>query len=150
MTKLPTMEQYLRMDKTSKRITRQMYKDAGEHPPHAGLGRPHKLKNQHYPPDHVQHDARPYRYHFQDEGLREQHLAYNRMKAQAKFRREAWELTLEDFFELWREHWEDRGRGMHNAVLARIDTTKPWHKLNAEITPRWQHIDRVAALRRGR
>jgi hypothetical protein len=76
-------------------------------------------------------------------------MAYNKMKSQAKFRKEAWELTLEDFFELWRDHWLDRGRGSDNVVLARIDPAQAWHKHNAEITPRWQHINKVAALRQG-
>ena len=149
MTKLPTMEQYLRSDRTTRGIIRQMYKQAGQHPPHAGLGREHALKNQHYPPDHAQHEPRPYRYHFQDDTLREQHMAYNKMKSQAKFRKEEWALTLEDFFALWREHWYNRGRGTYNVILARKDPEQPWSKHNAEITPRSEHIARVAALRQG-
>jgi hypothetical protein len=149
MTNLPTIEQYLRSDRITRGIIRKLYKDAGIHPPHAGFGRAHALKNKHYPPDHAQHEPRPYRYHFRDDTLREQHFAYNKMKSQAVFRKEEWELTLEDFFALWHDHWRDRGRSIHNVVLARIDADRPWHKDNAEIIPRWEHIQRVAALRRG-
>jgi len=150
MTNLPTMEQYLRSDKYQRGEIRQMYKQAGIHPPHAGFGRANTLKDQHYPPDHQTHQPRPYRYHFKDDTLRSQHHAYNKMKAQAAFRKEAWALTLDDFFELWQEHWYNRGRSCHNVILARIDPTQPWHKDNAEIISRIEHIERVSALRRGR
>jgi hypothetical protein len=72
------------------------------------------------------------------------------MKSQARFRKEAWALTIDDFFELWQEHWYNRGRGLYNVILARIDSDRPWHKDNAEIIPRSEHIQRVAALRQGR
>lgn len=149
MAQLPTLEEYLQADKYGRGRIRRQYRAEGLHPPHAGFGRTNALKDKHYPPEHAQHQPRPYRYHFKDDRLREQHWAYNKMKAQAAFRREAWALNLEDFFDVWHSQWCNRGRGINNVVLARIDPERPWHKLNVEIITRQDHIARVAALRKG-
>lgn len=146
---LPTLEEYLAGNNHEKYRIRKLYKAAGVPPPHAGFGRPAAMKGTHYPSDHAAHQPRPYRYHFQDPLLRSQHFAYNKIKAQAQFRKEEWALTLDDFFSLWQDRWHLRGRSGDNLVMTRIDTDFPWCRANVEIITRYELICRVAALRRG-
>ena len=146
---LPTLDEYLQADKYQRGRIRKLYKEQGVAAPHAGFGRKAVMKGEQYPPDHPMHQTRPYRHHFKDPLLRAQHFAYNKMKAQAAFRREDWALTLQDYFDSWLGSWHMRGRGGNDLVMTRIDSEFPWRRGNVEIIPRYEHIRRVAALRRG-
>ena len=149
MNNLPTYEEYMASNKDQRGRIRNQYKAAGLAPPHASFGRVHTYKDAHYPDGHPMHDARPYRWHFQDPILREQHFAYNKMKAQAIYRREEWELSLQDYFDAWAGSWSMRGRASHNMVMTRRDPDRAWSRANVEIIPRYESICRVAEQRRG-
>lgn len=72
----------------------------------------------------------------------EQRLAWNRMKAQAKFRDkqgrqgEAWALTWEEFQAIWDRKWHLRGTNKESMVLTKINQEGNWTKDNVEICPR--------------
>jgi len=149
MAQLPTYDQYLASNRDQRGRIRQQYKAAGIAPPHASFGRVHKYKDSHYPEDHAMHAARSYRWHFQDPILREQHFAFNKMKAQASFRKEEWELTLQDYFDAWAGSWSMRGRASHNMVMTRSDPERAWQRDNVEIITRYESICRIAEQRRG-
>jgi len=149
MAQLPSYTEYLASNRTERSRIRQQYKAAGLPLPHAGFGRVHTYKDTHYPKEHSAHNKRPERWHFKDVELREQHFAYNKMKAQASFRKEEWALSLEDYFDSWRGSWSMRGRGGTDLVMTRIDPEMPWCRGNVEIIVRHEHICRVAALRKG-
>lgn len=72
----------------------------------------------------------------------EQRMSWSRMKAQAKFREkqgrqgEAWNISWEEYNEIWDKKWHLRGTEKGSYVLTRIDQKDHWHKDNVEIIPR--------------
>jgi len=46
-----------------------------------------------------------------------------------------WQLTLQQWWEIWQEsgHWNERGKEAHNYVLARIDTSGPYSVDNVRV-----------------
>jgi hypothetical protein len=73
----------------------------------------------------------------------ERHWAYLRMRAQANFRNEEFELTQDEFFEFWTaELWPQRGRKPEDLCMVRDDVEKPWSKSNCLIVSRYQQLCR--------
>jgi hypothetical protein len=68
-----------------------------------------------------------------------QRRAYSRMRSQAKYRRELWSLTWDEFFEIWASLWDLRGSGREQLCLSRIDPAQAWTVDNVEIITREQH-----------
>jgi hypothetical protein len=68
----------------------------------------------------------------------DQHWAYLRKKAQAKFRGEEWSLTIEQWFKLWDDSglWHNRGRHPHASAVFLQDPEGGWHIHNVEICDR--------------
>ena len=66
----------------------------------------------------------------------EQRLSWSRMKAQAKFRKEPWDLSWEDYNQIWDKKWHLRGTEKGSYVLTKIDQSGVWHKDNVEVIPR--------------
>jgi hypothetical protein len=68
----------------------------------------------------------------------DQHWAYLRKKAQAKFRGEAWTLTIDEWFKLWDDSglWHNRGRHPHASAVFLQDPEGGWHIDNVEICDR--------------
>jgi len=58
-------------------------------------------------------------------------------RCQARFRGEAWELSLQDWFKIWEHAWPLRGRQAHSVNLFRINTLEPWSRSNCELRSRW-------------
>ena len=68
-------------------------------------------------------------------------------KAQASFRNEPFELTFEQYQNLWKGKWQDRGRDNHKLTLTRQDYTKPWCVDNCVIMTRLEHLRRQRYFR---
>ena len=68
-----------------------------------------------------------------DRVLMAQHLAYGRMKAQANYRNEQWEYTLNAWIDQWRPYWSQRGRGSDQYCMIRLDYALPWRQDNTSI-----------------
>jgi hypothetical protein len=85
---------------------------------------------------------RPHCWKVQGEVPHQQHLAWLQMRAQANYRREVFELSLEDFQELWQGRWELKGRGADDYCLTRIDAGLPWNRDNVQCVPRADHFTR--------
>jgi len=90
---------------------------------------------------------RPQCWKFSDPFDHVRHNAWLKMKSQADFRKEPWELSVEDFFKLWptQEIWGQRGRASHNLCASRIDDEKPWSAENVELVTR-----KISCARRNR
>lgn len=71
-----------------------------------------------------------------------QHLAWLQMKAQANYRKEEFNLTLEDFQELWKDRWDMKGRANDQYCLSRLDPEKAWDKENTRCIVRLEHLQR--------
>jgi hypothetical protein len=89
---------------------------------------------------------RPHCWKHQGEIPHRQHLAWLQMRAQANYRREVFELTLEDFQHLWADHWHKKGRSNADYCLARIDSQGPWRLDNVACMPRIDHLRRQKTL----
>jgi hypothetical protein len=83
----------------------------------------------------------PAGWHYKEPMLHEQHIAFLRQKAQAKFRNEPWDLTIEEYFKLWTpELWVQRGRKATDLCMIRIDTNLAWRTDNVEIVERYYQL----------
>lgn len=81
-----------------------------------------------------------------DEFRHSRHIAFLRSRAQAKFRNEPWDLTIEQYFEIWNDEdtWNNRGRQADNVCLIRTDPKQPWTMSNVKV------VTRLAQLRYAR
>ena len=61
------------------------------------------------------------------------HYAYLRLKSQSIFRNEPFELTQEEFMEIWKGKIHLKGRGKGQLRMTRKDRDKPWCKDNIVI-----------------
>lgn len=68
-------------------------------------------------------------------------------KAQAIFRDEGWDLTFDEYYELWKDDWNNRGRKSENMCMTRLDPDLPWTKTNVMIVQRVEHLRKQNALR---
>lgn len=70
-----------------------------------------------------------------DELLR---LQFLRSRCQAKYRKEPWELTWEEFQCFWQpdQRYLRIGRSTNSLVLTRVDSRKPWNTKNCVIITR--------------
>lgn len=72
----------------------------------------------------------------------EQYIAWARARAQANYRNERWELTFEDWVELWAGRWHQRGRIKDTVCLSRRSYDQAWSRENCEIITRREHNHR--------
>ena len=70
------------------------------------------------------------------------YIPFQRVKAQAKYRQEEFELDFEDFYQLWNGYWEQRGRGGDDLVMTRIDWEKAWTKDNITLITRTEQCQK--------
>jgi hypothetical protein len=79
----------------------------------------------------------------QDPFDHERYRPFLKARSQAWFRGEDWDLTFEDFCQLWTwDHWQMRGKGSSDFAMARIDCEKGWNLDNCEIVTRRQQLRR--------
>ena len=69
-------------------------------------------------------------------------------KAQANFRSEEFTLTFEEYYELWKNDWNNRGRKPDNMCMTRKDTDGPWSADNCYIISRREHLQIQGQMRR--
>jgi hypothetical protein len=65
-----------------------------------------------------------------------------RARAQANFRNEDWQITEQEFINIWRidDRYKLRGRGLNSLCMIRVDTDLPWTIDNVEIISRVEHL----------
>lgn len=63
-------------------------------------------------------------------------MAFSQQRAQANYRKEAWDMGFDEWMNLWLEDdkWSLRGRGPESLRMRRIDATIPWSVNNVIIT----------------
>lgn len=83
---------------------------------------------------------RPHTWKVQGEQNHDQYIAWMRMRAQAKYRGEQFELTFEQFQTKWADKWEHRGRGRDDYCLTRKDPEQSWNSNNCELRIRAEHL----------
>lgn len=85
---------------------------------------------------------RPHCWKVQGELNHQQYMAFLQMRAQANFRREQFLLSFDDFQQLWRRHWDLKGRSNSSYCLTRNDPGGAWELSNVECIPRVEHLRR--------
>ena len=75
---------------------------------------------------------------YKDKFDRARNMTWHRMRAQANYRGEPWELSFDDYREFWptEELWAQRGRSTESLCMTRIDPEGPWSRSNAVVLPR--------------
>lgn len=71
-----------------------------------------------------------------------QYRAWVQQRNQAVYREEPWTVTFEQYQDLWRDHWEQRGRTSSSYMLTRINSDLPWQLDNCCVITRQQHGQR--------
>jgi hypothetical protein len=81
---------------------------------------------------------------------REKHMGFLKNRVQSRFRKEPWDLTIEQYFLLWPDDlWQQRGRLGHQLVLTRSNIDLPWTLSNCVICTRLDVIKKTNAKSRG-
>lgn len=93
---------------------------------------------------------RPHCWIVQGEIPHQQHIAWQRAKAQANFRKEVWCLSFEEFQQLWAGLWHLRGRDSLGYCLCRDDPDGAWIQGNVTCIPRVEHLRRQKLFKTGR
>lgn len=69
----------------------------------------------------------PKKIEYLSQELKDKRLSWQRSRSQAKYRGEKWDLTFDEYCELWpTELWQNRGRQGDSYVLSRENNRKPW------------------------
>ena len=80
-----------------------------------------------------------------DDLTRDKYYAWQRHRAQAKFRGETYELSFEDWCWLWEDHlWARRGRRVDDLCLTRYDYAGEWALHNVTVCTRREHFNMKA------
>ena len=92
---------------------------------------------------------RPDKRRFPDPIDHERFIAWHRARVQARFRDEPWDLTVEDWFQLWtKAKWAKRGRGRDDLCMIRKDHTLSWCVGNVKVVSRLFQLRMYARLRK--
>ena len=94
----------------------------GQEHPSKGTPRPHTWKTG---PDELRH---------------KRYFIWLQQRNQAQYRREEWNLTFEQWLELWGDQIVNRGRKKDDLCMTRRDPLGPWDMDNAYIIERGKHI----------
>jgi hypothetical protein len=73
---------------------------------------------------------------------KDMHHAYLVHRCQCKFRNEHFDITEQQFFDLWRDYWHLRGRAGDDMTMTRRDSAEGWTISNMEIITRREHLRR--------
>ena len=73
---------------------------------------------------------------------RDKYYAWLKHRSQAKYRKEAYDLTWEQFEMLWfiEEDWNNRGKQATNICMSMIDSNLGWTVSNIEIITRLEQL----------
>mgnify|MGYP001556568427 CR=1 FL=1 len=69
-----------------------------------------------------------------------QKMCFNRSRAQARYRKEDWELTFEEYKSVWGDDFWFRGTGIDDYCLKRIDGDGAWDTSNVIVCKRREYL----------
>lgn len=95
----------------------------------------------------IKTERRPYLWKVQGEIPHQQYLCWLQMRAQASYRKESFELTFEQYQQLWQGKWDQKGRGTDQYCLTRDDPDGPWTTDNTRCIKRVEHLRRQKLLK---
>lgn len=68
---------------------------------------------------------------------------YSNARAQAKFRNEAWDLTYEQWLDIWGSYWQQRGKGKYDYCMVQVEVGAGWNPSNVIIETRIDWLQRI-------
>jgi hypothetical protein len=73
-----------------------------------------------------------------------------RSRAQARFRGEQWQITEQQYIDLWLkdDRYLRKGRGVDQLCMTLVDPELPWHIDNVKIISRLEHYRRSSLIKR--
>ena len=79
---------------------------------------------------------------YPDKFDRTRNRCWHRMRAQALFRSEPWDIDFPTFCEFWPNEatWARRGRGSDDLCMTRIDPRASWSAANCVLITRSDHL----------
>lgn len=84
-----------------------------------------------------------------DEFKHSMYTPWQMSSCQARFRGEEWDLTFDEYYNLWKKDWHNRGRKPDNVCMTRKDPSGAWTMGNVEIITRLEHISSQGRTRVG-
>lgn len=66
---------------------------------------------------------------------------FSRQRSQAKRMNEVWELTYEEWSEIWDDRQHLGGNSIDDLTFCRIDRSKPWSKDNVHVVTVRERLD---------
>ena len=73
---------------------------------------------------------------------------WHKMRSQANYRQEGWDLPFEDFCAIWTDDlWLQRGRASTDLAMTRVDPEEAWSKDNVVIVTRRQQLQMAHTYR---
>jgi len=85
----------------------------------------------------------PWAWIYPDPFDHDRHRKWHLARAQANHRGEGWELSIEEWFELWTpDLWSKRGRGTNDLCMVRLDKSLPFRMDNVKIVTRYWQVCR--------
>ena len=80
---------------------------------------------------------------------REKRYAYLKHRSQCMYRKEPYDLSWEDWNELWTDElFAKRGRGKDDLCLARVNIRDSWNLFNCIVYTRHEHLKRNGEFRK--
>lgn len=80
----------------------------------------------------------------------DQYISWGRSRAQAHYRGETWQLTYEEYCDIWGDRWCQRGRQGTSLCLTRLDPSRPWSRENSVLQVRKEVLRQQGDQRRAR
>ena len=71
-----------------------------------------------------------------DRDLQNKRNIFHRQKAQAKYRKEVWNIDYDQWWGLWEPYWDLRGRCPTDYCMRQLDPQLGWEMPNVEVCER--------------
>ena len=74
---------------------------------------------------------------------------WHKARAQANYRGEIWDLSFDQWYDIWGDKWHNRGRASTDYCMVLIDPDHGWVVGNVEVITRREHLQRLGWNRKG-
>jgi hypothetical protein len=80
----------------------------------------------------------------------DQYNAWLKARSQAWYRKELWQISFDQWVELWCDQWHRRGRQRDCLMLMKREWQLPWNQTNVELVNREQFHQRQSRIKKER
>lgn len=157
-----THAEYVAMSRQRRTHLNKLRRSHGLPPYHAATGKPSPMRGRsnsskgkprphlHGIPKPTLRGPKPHRWIVgPDQERHAKHQPWHKARAQAHFRGEIWDLSFDQWEQIWGDKWNQRGRASHEYCMVMIDRDHGWVPGNVEVITRKEHLARSGFARRG-